>query len=76
MPVTAYGEFADVSDPVVSSSSPLAIVKPGVDVAKVTVPTEPDAALSMLVKVPLLSLLVKPDPGGPCVIVSGVTVSE
>jgi hypothetical protein len=52
-----------VSGPVVSRTSPSAIVKPGVEVAKVTGPTKPDAAPRELAKVALLSVFVNPEVG-------------
>jgi hypothetical protein len=75
VPVTVYGEFEDESGPVVPSTSPPVTVKPDVDVAKVTAPWKPEAAVSVLVKVALALALVDPEVGGPWAIVSGVTLS-
>ena len=58
------------------SSSPLLIVKPGVVVANVTDPINPEAAPSVLVKSALSLVLVKPEVGGPWSRVSAVTLSE
>jgi hypothetical protein len=49
---------------VLSSSLPV-IVKPGVDVEKVTVPMDPDDALSVLLKAVLLAVFVEPEVGVP-----------
>jgi hypothetical protein len=61
---------------VVFSSSPFAIVKPGVDVRKVTGPTNPDADTKVVENVPLELAVVDPTVGEPWTIALGVTARE
>jgi hypothetical protein len=59
-----YGEPLAVNAPVVSNSSPLTTVNPGVLVVNVT-GAMPEVAVKTVENVALLSAVVEPDAGGP-----------